>query len=96
MGIQPGILNGYGLNNIGLLVQIAGKVTYSTAAGSPPHYFVVDDGSGKLDPTGFPGVGVRCGSLNPPNVNQYVNVIGISSIESGCPVVLVRQSGDWW
>jgi len=92
-GLQPGVTGGSGINTIGLLVKIWGNVTYATA--SPPHYFVVDDGSGLLDPAGRQGVGCYCGNITPPSAGTFVSVTGISSISSGCPTVLLRQTGDW-
>lgn len=47
----PGVLGGLGLNNIGLLVRMAGRVTAVSGA-----VFYVDDGSGGVDPSGNRGV----------------------------------------
>lgn len=90
LGLQPGVTGGSGLNNIGLYVQTWGRVTYSSAG-----YFTIDDGSGMVGQMGNNGIGVRCGSIAPP-ATGFVNVRGICSYESGLPVVLLRQAGDWW
>ncbi|MCL6629020.1 MAG: hypothetical protein K6U00_05410, partial [Armatimonadetes bacterium] len=66
---QRGVTGGVGLNNIGLLVQTTGIVTYIDE-----HTFTIDDGS---------GVNVRCETPESIIVSptwQYVSVIGISSI----------------
>lgn len=94
LGLQPGVNNGSGANNVGLLVQIWGQVTFVSPG--PPGYFVVDDGSGVFDQSGMSGVGVRCGSLATPTPMSFVKVVGVCSYESGFPVVLIRQNGDWW
>ena len=63
-----------GLNNIGLLVTLFGRVT---AFG--PDYFYIDDGAECDDGSGLIGVRVICGSLTRPDVSQRVVVTGISS-----------------
>jgi hypothetical protein len=90
-GLQQGVTGGSGLNNVGLYVQTWGKVTHSTSG-----YFVIDDGSGLFDPSGYAGIGVRCGSITAPGTGGYVKVRGVCSYETGVPVVLLRQTGDWW
>jgi hypothetical protein len=64
--LQPGVINGIGPNNIGLLVKTTGAVgTVNAAEG----WFNIDDGS---------GVGVTVyGSV--PSGSTYVVVTGISS-----------------
>jgi len=49
-----------GLNNIGLLVTLWGKVTFAAADGS---YFCINDGSGKTDGLGHKGVPVVLSDL---------------------------------
>jgi len=94
-GLQPAAINGSGANNAGLLVQVWGQVTYVSSG--PPYYFSVDDGSGAVDQYGHSGVGVRCGSVTPPGMGTSVTVRGVCSYEAGgYPVVMMRQSGDWW
>ncbi len=94
MGLQPGVIGGSGRNNVGLYVQIWGRVTHVGAG--PPYYFVVDDGSRKVDPGGRQGVGVRSGTVTPPSPGSFVKVRGVCSYESGYPVVLIRHAWDWW
>jgi len=93
----PGVKGGRGVNNIGLLVRIWGKVT-STGAG----YFYVDDGSiliiSEEHSEPLPAK-VICGTgVTPPALNSYVTVTGISSCEpSGADSVrriLARKPGD--
>ncbi|OFX14657.1 MAG: hypothetical protein A2Z18_05235 [Armatimonadetes bacterium RBG_16_58_9] len=93
-GLQPGITGGAGLNTIGLLVRIWGNVTYVSSS-TTPGYFVLDDGSGLVDKDGNTGVRVYCGSLALPTVSGNVTATGLCSIEAGCPVVLLRRTGDW-
>ncbi|MDO8586337.1 MAG: hypothetical protein Q7T82_04795 [Armatimonadota bacterium] len=69
-GLQQGIKNAFGLNNIGLLVATFGKFTYVD-----PTTFTLDDGS---------GANVKC--MAPTGVSiqpgwKYVAVTGISSCE---------------
>ena len=66
---QYGVTDGVGLNTVGLLIQTWGRVT-ATGDG----YVVVDDGSGTP-------VRVDTSTLaSPPDSNEYVSVIGISSL----------------
>ncbi len=65
-GHQEGVLDGLGVNNIGLLVKTAGRVTYV----QPYQFAYIDDGSGLTDgnalgPGGAPVKGVRV--VLPPN-----------------------------
>lgn len=63
-----------GLNNLGVLVKVAGKVT---AVGSD--YFYIDDGCGCDDDSGNRGVRVICGSLDKPTVGDMLILTGTSS-----------------
>ena len=92
-GLQPGVIGGSGLNNIGLFVQIVGNVTYVSP--SAPYYFVVDDGSAVTDQTGLQGIGCRCGTITPPAQGTTRTVRGICSDENGYPVLLLRIPADW-
>ncbi|MBP6963945.1 MAG: right-handed parallel beta-helix repeat-containing protein [Armatimonadetes bacterium] len=91
---QMGVKDGFGLNNIGLLVSTAGRVTYSPAGS----YFVISDGSDMTDPSGYTGVRVLVVGLTKPEVGQWVKVTGISSIfKSGTdyyPLIRVRTQSD--
>ncbi len=78
----PGVENGVGVNNIGLLIKTWGRVTYVDPAGK---YFYINDGSNREDGSGHIGLRVDCDNLapgntiTPPSVNTYVMVTGISS-----------------
>lgn len=87
-GLQPGVTGGIGLNTIGSLVTVFGKVTYATT--TEPYYYTIDDGSGAVDSLGHPGVGVRSYSTAPPSVDSNTWATGICSYELGFPVVLIR------
>lgn len=81
-----------GINTIGVLARVAGKVT---AVGSD--YFYVDDGTGCDDGSGFAGVRILCGTMGKPSLNARVAVTGVSSthFERGClwrAIVLPTQS----
>jgi len=71
---QRGVVGGSGVNNIGLLVRIWGRVTRVSEG-----YFYVDDGSALNDGTG--PLGVRCvaNGLALPNEGDIVAVTGTSS-----------------
>ncbi|NLN75963.1 MAG: S8 family serine peptidase [Armatimonadetes bacterium] len=91
---QRGIDGCSGLNNIGILVSIWGKVTERGR-----HWFYVDDGSRVADGTGI--VGIYCEvpeGVATPLVGDFVKVTGISSCElydgSLVSVIAVRRSDD--
>lgn len=90
---QKGVLGGTGLNNIGLLISIAGRVTYSCA-----DFFYVDDGSRLDDGSGHPGVKIRASGLNPPLAGSFVRITGISScFKDGAllhPLLVPRSQDD--
>lgn len=75
---QIGVLNGYGVNNIGLLVRTSGTVTRSQTGEG---FFYVDDGSALDDGSGL-AIGVRCiaTGLTKPAKDAYVVVTGDSSV----------------
>lgn len=80
-GLATGVEGGVGLNNMGMLVTIAGTVTYKVT-----QYIYVDDGSNVLDGSGHVGVMVRCPSSTiPANVGDTVRVTGVveGSVPSG-------------
>lgn len=68
------LLSACGLNNLGILVRLCGKVT---AQGGD--YFYLDDGCKCDDGSGHTGVRVICGDIAKPPVGQYVMVTGVSS-----------------
>ncbi|MGQ9456024.1 MAG: cellulase family glycosylhydrolase [Armatimonadota bacterium] len=74
----PGVVGGLGLNNMGLLVKISGRVSARVG-----NYFWLDDGSGILDIMGRVGVMVRC--LFDPGVlvGQMVSCVGV--VEGSVP-----------
>ena len=81
------------LNNIGLLVNICGKVT----ACGRDWWFYLDDGSDVRDGTGI--VGIYCETqpgVTPPTAGSYVSVVGISSCEfyNGNLVNVLRVRGQ--
>lgn len=96
----PGVENGVGVNNIGLLVRMWGVVTYVDQAGK---FFYIDDGFGRQDGSGF--TGVRAGYDNllpgvvftPPAQGDFVGVTGISStilIDSKIQPLLRPRRGE--
>ena len=71
--LVPGVKDAVGLNNIGLLVKIAGRVTFKIA-----DIFYVDDGASILDPMGRVGVMIQCPSSSiPVSVGNIVSVTGV-------------------
>lgn len=83
-GLQSGISGAISLNNVGLLVSVWGKVTFSDLGGV---HFTISDGVRTLsgdpvtDPDGHEGVRVALPPGCPaPAVGEYVRVHGISSI----------------
>lgn len=71
----PGAHGAYGLNNVGLLVGVWGRVT---AVGSD--YFYLDDGSNCDDGSGSGGVRVVNVSGYMPGADDYVAVTGVSGL----------------
>jgi len=71
--LVPGVKDAVGLNNIGLLVKIAGRVTFKIA-----DIFYVDDGTNIKDPMGRVGVMIQCPSSSiPVSVGNIVSVTGV-------------------
>lgn len=95
LGNRLGVDYGKGLNNLGLLTTVWGKVT---ATGWT--YFYVDDGSGLSDGSGFDGIRVLCDGLTKPAKDKYVRVTGISSCEQPAgtsatiPAMRARRQSD--
>ena len=107
---QQGVTGSFGLNNIGLLVSTAGKVT-ALDPSSDPSWFTLWDSSGftilddsqpkfvpPADPDSHPGVRVWAPGLALPAVGSFVTVTGISSCyragEELYPLVRVRGQQD--
>ena len=83
---QCGVIDGNGLNNIGLLIQ-----TWGTVIGSPAQSLLVNDGSGT------PVMLDTAWLASPPEVGSYVSVVGVSSIPiSGnkARLIIPRNSDD--
>lgn len=83
VGLAPGVRDGLGANNMGLLARVSGKVTYKA-----DQYIFVDDGSrvANLYGTSSPQVGVmiRCPSSSiPASLGDVVSVTGI--VEGSVP-----------
>lgn len=72
---QAGVTGGVGLNNIGLLVSVWGRVT-STGTGQ----FWLWDGSGLPAPGGITGIRIQPVSSWIPTVGSFAGVKGISSL----------------
>lgn len=91
---QQGVHGSLGLNNIGLLVRIAGKVTERGR-----DWFYVDDGSSVQDGTGITGVYCEVPlGVATPAAGSWVFVTGVSSCEfyggKLVNVLLVRDQHD--
>lgn len=93
----PGVTMGSGLYNIGMLVRIAGNVTYLNVDDPNAKFFYIDDGSGAMDDSGHPGVKILCGKLDSPGSGTVI-VTGIVSSElvgtRVVPTLLVRDIND--
>lgn len=94
LGLQRGVQNGLGLNNIGLLVTVWGRVAAIDAAGT---HFYIDDGSGAADNS---DAGVRVVADGRAfHVGQFVRVKGISVCYTDYPgrvarLIRVANPGD--
>jgi len=74
----PGPAGGCGLNNIGLLMRVWGRVTSVS-----PTYFYIDDGSNINNGIDEPvGIRVESGARYTPTVGDYVAVTGISALRT--------------
>gem|GEM_PF-1942115 len=88
-----GVSEGWGPNNVGLLVSVIGEVTRSD--GSDSFFYVMD----RVGTTDASGLGIRVYSMNwaKPAIGQLVRVRGISHFreEGGVrvPELLMQQSG---
>lgn len=87
-------LPAFGINNVGMLVRVCGKVTY---VGSD--HFYVDDGAGCNDGSGHAGVRVISGTFTRPSLNQKVSATGISGVyfSQGNPLraLILPSQADW-
>ncbi len=76
----PGIAQAFGLNNIGLLVKISGRVSSLVE-----DRMYVDDGSSIADIAGNTGIAVQCpNNAFPVNIGDLISVTGI--VEGNIPV----------
>ncbi|MEJ5298580.1 MAG: fibronectin type III domain-containing protein, partial [Armatimonadota bacterium] len=78
----PGVTDGQGLNNIGLLVRSVGRVTSVESDG-----FYFDDGSALQDGSGKTGLRVRTSGPPAVSAGQFVSVTGIVSSRSASGAV---------
>ncbi len=81
---QQGVIDGVGLNNVGLLVTTFGMVTYGNSSA-----FYIDDGSALNDGSGHIGVKVFASGLIIP-LGGFVKATGISMCETNAQNKLVR------
>lgn len=80
---QYGVADGFGLNNVGLLIKTCGLIIESGLG-----YIVIDDGSGI-------GIRVDTSGLASPPTTGYISIIGLSSMYPGhLPLVLPRRRED--
>ncbi len=80
----PGIMDGVGTNNIGLLVTTFGSVTFAGDG-----FFYVDDGSALDDGSGHRGLKVLAAGYTFPSTG-FVKVTGISSCEKDSDGHVIR------
>jgi hypothetical protein len=78
IGPVPGVKDGSGANNMGLLVTIAGKVTYVSG-----NVIFVDDGTNIADPSARITVAVKCPSTPTVAVGDIVRATGV--VEGNLP-----------
>jgi hypothetical protein len=78
IGTAPGAKYGFGLNNVGLLVTITGKVTAKSG-----NFIFVDDGTNIADPQGRATVAVKCPVAPTVSVGDIVRVTGV--VEGNIP-----------
>jgi len=90
----PGVHGGIGLNNLGLLVRIAGKVTRKYTS-----YFYVDDGCGRLADGSEKGIRVSSSATGIAE-GDMVMVTGIlggyvpAGWSQAIPMIKTRSSSD--
>jgi len=93
----PSITNGAGLYNVGLLVRVAGQVSFADNTAPNNRYFYINDGSSLALARPHAGVKVKCGSVAAPT-NGTVSVTGVVSMEPAAggyaPVLIIRGAED--
>jgi len=92
----PGLPGKWGLNNIGLLVDVVGMMTYVDTG-----YMYIDDGSALNDGSGYTGLRVDTSMLSPTKAAElisgdYAVLKGIVSTEPSlsAPVLRLREDAD--
>lgn len=78
IGTAPGVKDGSGANNVGLLVTIAGRVTLVSG-----QIIFVDDGTSIADSSGRATVAVKCSAIPTVKVGDIVRVTGV--VEGNLP-----------
>jgi len=94
-----GITGGVGRYNLGMLVRIAGSVTYGSNSDPNNRYFYINDGSRLAvnNGSGHAGVKVKCGSVTAPTTGlaRVTGVIDAESTANGwVPVLIIRGAAD--
>lgn len=93
----PGVSTARGLYNIGMLVRIAGKVSFVSTTDPLAKFFYLDDGIGLIDDSGNLGVKVLCGAIDPPTAATVIVTGIVSSEQTGAkivPTLIIRNAGD--
>ena len=98
---NPGVTDGVGGFNLGLLARVWGRITHVDAANK---FFYIDDGSGLEDGTAVGRKGVRVmwsqmtGVPASPTAGMYAVLVGMAScFQSGgrtVPQILLRRASD--
>ncbi len=97
---QQGVEGGSGLNTVGLLVRVHGRVT---ATNEEAETFTLDDGGGRPLTCRAPRAGDSSGTMHPdfvlPEVGSFVEAEGIVSVSrdegtSLLPLLLLRRPDD--
>ena len=85
--VAGGAPDAAGLYNSGLLVTVAGRVTYIGSG-----IFYIDDGSGARDLSGHEGIRVLIRGITPPVEGSFVTVTGVSTrnVVGGQPAPALR------
>lgn len=97
--MTPGVANGLGVYNIGLLVRVAGSVSFCDNSAPSNRFFYVSDGSrlAANDGSGHAGIKVKCGTTAAPASGMVV-VTGVVSVEPSpngwAPVIITRGEED--
>lgn len=93
----PGVAGGIGLYDIGLLVTLAGRVTYVSPSND---YFIIDDASTWIFevPMTTSPVKVLCQGFQPPASGSFALVTGVSGAQEAggeiIPVLRPRDAAD--